>query len=203
MVPTPFPQIQQHVIQKLQDGLASHLTYHSVAHTLDVLDRAEAIAIAEKVKSPRELLLLKVAVLYHDAGFIETYQNHEKKSCEIAGQELPAFGFNPQEIDTICHLIMATKLPQSPQTKLEQVICDADLDYLGRDDYSPIAHRLYQELLALDILQTEEQWIQMQVNFLEKHRYFTRHCHQNREAHKQANLQNLKVKTGQLQKTGA
>ncbi|WP_210465727.1 HD domain-containing protein [Rufibacter roseolus] len=203
MAPTPFSQIRQHVIQKLQTGLASHLTYHCIAHTLDVLEQAEAIALAEKFKAPKELLLLKVAVLYHDAGFVKTYQNHEEMSREIARQELPMFGFPPRDIETIGHLIMATKLPQSPQTKLEQVICDADLDYLGRDDYAPIADRLYRELLSLGILQTEEQWIQMQINFLEKHHYFTKYCQQNRESRKQANLQELKVKTSQLQKTGA
>ena len=33
----------------------------------------------------------------------------------------------------------ATKIPQTPLTKLEEIICDADLDYLGREDFFEIS----------------------------------------------------------------
>ncbi|RNI21978.1 HD domain-containing protein [Rufibacter latericius] len=203
MAHTSFPEIQQHVEHKLRNGLSPHLTYHCLAHTLDVLRCSETIALAEKIRSPQDLLLLKVAVLYHDCGFLETYQDHERKGCDIARCELPGFGFNPEETEVICRLIMATKLPQSPRTMLEQVICDADLDYLGREDYSPIAHRLYLEMQAMGLLETEEEWRQVQIKFLEKHRYFTRYSRLHREAGKQANLQALKVSTNQLLRKGA
>ena len=69
-------------------------------------------------------------------------------------------------------MILATKIPQTPKNILEQIICDADLDYLGRDDYEKNSNFLLQELkLKNDV--TELEWLKIQVNFLEKHTYFT------------------------------
>ncbi|WP_205500806.1 HD domain-containing protein [Rufibacter psychrotolerans] len=188
-----FEQLQQHVVEKLRAGLAPHLTYHGVHHTLDVLQQATCIAQAEGITAEQELLLLKTAALYHDTGFLLTYQQHEESSCALARQELPGFGFTPQEIETVCCLIMATKVPQAPQTKLQEILCDADLDYLGRPDFYEIGATLYQEFLHYGIVQEEADWHRVQLRFLESHRYFTRFSKNNRETQKQQHLTNLRA----------
>lgn len=197
MSPTPFPQIQQHVVNKLQAKLPQQLTYHSLRHTLDVVEQAENIALAEGIMCPHELLTLKVAALYHDAGFIDTYHDHEDHGCKIATQELPGFGFTKHQIEKVCSLIKATRIPQNPQSHLEQILCDADLDYLGREDFEQIANNLYKELLAYNILKAEEEWDALQVQFLEKHSYFTGYSIKKREKKKQAYLEMLKSKVNQ------
>ena len=199
MASIPFMPIQQHVISKLKNNLPPQLTYHCLAHTLDVLAQAQKIATAEGITDPNELLILKVAALYHDMGFILSYHDHEAQGCEIVKQELPEFGFSPAQVKKVCGLIIATKIPQCPQNQLEQIICDADLDYLGRDDFSKIANNLYLELKNYNKLTEEDEWNVLQVKFLEKHTYFTRYAQQNREAVKQAHLQTLRATVSQVQ----
>src|SRR5690242_6930177 len=131
-------KIQKHVIEKLQDGLPGFLSYHNTGHTLDVLKQALNIAADEGITSRTDLLLLQTSALYHDVGFIEAYNGHEEKSCEVAQHELAGFGFTGDQIDIICGIIRATKIPQSPNTILEMILCDADLDYLGRTDFFTI-----------------------------------------------------------------
>lgn len=194
MALSSFAQLQQHVIEKLREGLSPDLTYHCVAHTLDVLQQVENIALQEGNKKQEELLLLKVAALYHDTGFLLTYQNHEEKGCELAREELPSFGFNPNQIENICGLILATKVPQMPKTKLQQIMCDADLDYLGRADFFTIGETLFQEFLCYGIVKDEENWNQLQVKFLENHSFFTHFSRNNREPQKQVYLQQIKEK---------
>ncbi len=65
--------------------------------------------------SDSDLKLLLVAAIYHDAGYLEQNNNHEQHSCEIARKYLPQFHYTKEDIDTICSIIMATKIPQKPE----------------------------------------------------------------------------------------
>lgn len=190
----PFSEIQRLVIDKLQKGLAPTLTYHNVSHTLDVLRQATEIAARESFVNEEDLLLLKVGALYHDVGFLNTYAGHEEKSCLIASAELAGFGFTKEQIEKICGMIRATKVPQNPQTLLEEIICDSDLDYLGRDDFFSIGEGLYKEFSIQKIVSNEEEWNQLQVSFLESHRYFTKTSNERRKKGKQLNLEKIKEK---------
>lgn len=181
------------MLDKLRNGLAPELTYHCLSHTLDVLEQAQRIAAAEHVTCPEAILFLKIAALYHDAGYTLSDHDHELLGCNIAEQELPGFGLSPDQIETICGMIRATKIPQSPRTHLEQILCDADLDYMGRDDFKVIANNLYLELKRCNKIREEDEWSALQIQFMEKHQYFTRYAQENREKYKQANLQELKT----------
>ncbi|RNI27250.1 HD domain-containing protein [Rufibacter immobilis] len=194
MLPANTASVYTHIVKKLQQGLSSDLTYHSLQHTLDVFEQVTIIAQAEGIQDPEELLLLQVAALYHDTGFLDTYQQHEESGCGFAQAELPDFGFTSGQIETICGLIMATKVPQRPETKLQEIICDADLDYLGRDDFFPIGETLYREFLCYGIVHNEEQWNQLQVKFLESHTFFTSFSKKSRETQKQKHLEMVKAK---------
>ncbi len=162
-----------YILKRLTFELPSQLSYHSLGHTLDVVKQARRIALAERIDDKEKLQLLETAAYYHDAGFLETYQNHEEKSCEIAQNNLPAFGYSPSQIEIVCKAIMATKIPQTPTSQLGEILCDADLDYLGRADFFSIGDSLYQELVNKQIISNRQQWDTMQVSFLQKHEYFT------------------------------
>lgn len=191
-----FAHIQQHVMDKLQNGLPRKLVYHNPAHTLDVLQQATFIAGREGVQDAEQLLLLKVSVLYHDTGFIYTYTGHEEKSCQIAAEELPGLGFTADQVKQVRSLITATKVPQSPQSLLEEIICDADLDYLGRDDFFEIASNLYKEFLDQGFVTCISDWNMLQIRFLENHRYFTQTNLHRRQEKKLRHLQAIKGKEG-------
>ena len=186
-----FHAAKAFVLDKLERELSDQLAYHGIHHTLDVLYTIEELCYMETV-SPYEELLLKTAALFHDSGFTIDNKEHEKLSCQIAREHLPAYGYTPQEVGRICGMIMATKIPQAPQNYLEEIICDADLDYLGREDFYDIGFTLFKELKAYKILKTEEAWNRLQVNFLEKHAFFTRTNKKRRAPKKQQYLRELK-----------
>ena len=175
-------------------GLDPRLTYHSPGHTKDVLKQAERIATAENITDERLLLLIKIAALFHDTGFLYTYKEHEKKSCEILVETIDISSFDPPELEMMKGMIMATKVPQSPHSLPEMILCDADLDYLGRDDFEPISEQLKKEFLVYGIIKSEEQWDQLQVNFFESHGYFTATSIQSRQPLKMQHLEALKQK---------
>lgn len=160
------------IIDKLKRELSADLTYHGLHHTLDVFDITKELCNNEAVTA-LEAVLLKTAALFHDCGFTINNKDHELLGCQIARKELPTFGYSIPEIEQICGMIMATKIPQNPQNHLEAILCDADLDYLGRDDFYSIGATLYEELKAYKVLQNEEAWNRLQVSFLEKHTFFT------------------------------
>jgi uncharacterized protein len=187
-------KIHSHVMKKLE-GLSSHLTYHNVGHTLDVLKQCVVIAKEEGITSKEDLMLLQVSALYHDVGFLEAYDGHEERSCQIATKELGKYGLTPDQIEKVCGMIRCTKIPQSPANVLEKIICDADLDYLGRPDFYTIGDGLFREFKHQGIIKNELEWNQLQVRFLEKHHYYTKSCIDKREKVKQRHLEEVRMKT--------
>lgn len=167
-----FKKVKQFILKKLKKELPKNLTYHSAEHIRDVYRSAKTLAKLEGVTGD-DLTLLLTAVLFHDSGFLWQQHEHERVSCEIASEYLPQYGYTHEQIERICGMIMATKIPQTPHNKLEEIICDADLDYLGRDDFFKVGNGLYEELCMYGILNNENDWNRLQVRFLEKHRYFT------------------------------
>lgn len=167
-----YKAVHEVITKKLQNELPSHLTYHSAQHTLNVLEAAEHLVETEKIPASEQWLLL-TAVLFHDTGFLKSYKNHEEHSCEIAREILPGFKYSSPAIDRICKLIMATKLPQAPTNHLEQVICDADLYYLGSANFFRDSENLFKEFRAEEIVTNREEWNMKELVFLNTHQYFT------------------------------
>ncbi|MFM9028407.1 MAG: ATP-binding protein, partial [Bacteroidota bacterium] len=188
---TRINAIKEQITERLKLGLPTHLHYHSLSHTLDVLAAAIQLGRSEGV-SDAELELLQVAALYHDIGFLEGASNHEATGCSIAIAELPEYGFSRPEIEKICGMIMATQYPQHPKNELEQILCDADLDYLGRDDFFEIGNTLYKELLESGRISSQKEWNNLQVDFLSSHRYFTKTAQSTRANKKEEHLSKIK-----------
>ena len=179
------------ILAKLADELPKDRTYHSLEHTLDVF--ASVVDIAEKEGVTGEgLELLKIAALYHDVGFTEKDLDHENVGCRIARESLPGFGFSPEQVEKVCGMIQATRIPQAPRNKLARILCDADLDYLGRADFDQIGRDLFNEMRVYGVLHTERDWNELQVRFLERHRYFTATNKLHREPVKQQHLARVK-----------
>lgn len=186
-----FDRVKEMMLAKLLEELPQHLSYHSVSHVNDVLEAAERIATSEHVED-EELILLKTAAVFHDSGFLHGAQEHERKSCEIAKTYLPDYGYKEAQIEKICGMIMATKIPQTPHNLLEEILADADLDYLGRDDFFTIGNRLYDELSMFGIVNTADDWNNLQIRFLENHHYFTKTAIATRKEQKDKHLAYLK-----------
>lgn len=186
-----FTDLQEMMLNKLENELPPHLYYHSSNHTIDVVTQAELIGYGEEIDD-EELLLLKTAALFHDSGHILGYNDHEFFSTLIAREILPDYYYTQNQIDSICNLIMATKMPPDPRTKLEEIMCDADLDYLGRSDMIPVSNMLYKELKKYKKIGTWNEWNRLQIKFITNHQYYTKTAMSLREVNKQKQIERIK-----------
>lgn len=192
MTESGFQAIHASIVQRLSAGLDPRLTYHNLAHTLDVLDQSLRISLAEEITDPRQLLLIRIAALFHDTGFLFEYSGHEARSCVIMREAIEGTSLSSEEMEQISGMIMATKIPQSPTNLMEKIICDADLDYLGREDFPPISNNLKKEFLEYGVIKSEAAWDLLQIGFLEKHQYFTQTSNKTRAPKKNEYLAMLK-----------
>ncbi len=186
-----YSAAKKFILQKLEKELSPELTYHGFHHTIDVLEVAAELCGHLNI-SPRETTLVKTAALFHDSGFTVSNVNHEETGCQIARENLPEYNYSEEDIEKICGMIMATKIPQTPKTQLEEILADADLDYLGRDDFKTIGDTLFDELKTFNIIKTEEDWNRLQIRFLEGHGFFTSYNLKHRQPIKLAHLAELK-----------
>jgi uncharacterized protein len=83
---------------------------------------------------------------------------------------------------------MATRLPQTPRTALEEILADADLDVLGRDDFLPRNRALQAEVSALGRPVGDKPWLTGQTQFLQSHRYWTAAARSLRDRGKERNI---------------
>ena len=185
-----FTDIQETILDKLEKELPCYLYYHNVKHTVDVVTEVELIGWGEGC-SDEEILLLKTAALFHDAGHTIAYDEHEYHGMQLAREMLPAYNYTPEQIDAICEIIMATKLPPKPSNLLERIICDSDLDYLGRSDFIPVSNTLYEELKAQNKIGSLNDWNKLQVKFIKGHQYFTETAKHLREVNKRQQIERI------------
>ena len=187
-----FDDLEEYVMNMLEDKLPKNLYYHNLKHTIDVVVQVEIIGRSEGVTN-EEILLLKTAALFHDSGFIKTYKNHEEAGVEICKSILPAYDYTEKQIKTITELIMVTKLPPKPKNHLEEIILDADLDYLGRMDFVPVSENLFKELKEYNLIEQDiNKWNKIQFEFISKHQYFTKTAKKIRDVNKNNQLEIIK-----------
>lgn len=194
-----YQQVYPFIVDKLTNELPAYVSYHDVQHTKDVVEAANYLAVKEGIAEAETSILL-TAALFHDVGFTMGPDEHEALSCEAARKILPTFDYNTIEIEKVCKLITATKLPQKPANILEEILCDADLFYLGSEKYFERAEKLHAEFTANKIIKADTDWNKVQIDFLKKHRYFTLTAIKEQDKKKKENLQHLLIKQ-ELEKT--
>jgi predicted metal-dependent HD superfamily phosphohydrolase len=188
-----YYKAERHIIKVLEKGLSEKLHYHSIEHTKDVIKAVERIALMEGV-TDEGLFLLKSAATYHDAGFVEQYDKNEPVGARLAEEILPKYGYTKQHIETIKELIYVTQIPHQPKNKLEEIMCDADLDYLGRDDFHEIADKLRRELKEHGKIDSDRKWDEIQLSFLTMHKYFTETSIKTRQDKKSKNIAEVQAR---------
>lgn len=186
-----YRKAERHIMKILKSELSPNLHYHGIHHTYDVVDAAERLAIMEGVLD-EDIFVLKSAATYHDAGFVEQYEKNEPIGARMAEEILPLYGYTAAQVQTVHELIYATIIPHNPQGKLQEIICDADLDYLGRDDFHQIADTLRRELRDHGKIHSDRLWDEIQVKFLEQHKYFTKSAIKLRQAKKLKHIEEIK-----------
>ena len=188
-----FPAAQDYILHRLNTELDTRLVYHSYDHTLDVYRSSKRLGEKEKL-SKEDMVLIETAALYHDAGMLEGFDNHEAKSAKIAAEILPRYGYSDTQIETIEQLILSTRLPQRAESFLEQIICDADLDNLGRPDFFINSFKLKLEWQYFNIRKYSlYEWFELQEQFLTGHTYFTSTAREDRDAGKLIHIEAIRL----------
>lgn len=183
-------KLYTYILNYLKEKLPPFLTYHHWQHTLHVIEMAEYIGKKEHANE-YDILLLKTAALFHDSGFTTIKNGHEEEGIKLACAVLPNFGYTTKEIEIISNLIRATAIPQRPKTKLESILADADLEYLGTDSFDRIGNSLFEEFKYYNASLTKKDWIKIQIDFLTNHHYHTDYCIKNRTPKKIEHLNEL------------
>lgn len=173
--------------------------YHNLSHTLDVFQSVSIVAIEENINE-NDLVLLQTAALYHDLGIFTNYSKHEAESIKIIDEVLPGFDFTSSDIKIIAKLITDTNIKCKPKSKMGEMLCDADLDYLGREDYFEISDRLRKEWEACGFKKsTDKDWYLFQLFFLENHHYYSDTAKRTREKVKLSNMNKVSEILTQLE----
>lgn len=183
-----------YALTRLTRELSADYLYHDIAHTRDHVLPAAARLAELSGCSADEIQLVQVAAAFHDLGLVEIDTNHELVGARLAAQRLPDFGFGPRAVEQVMGMILATRLPQQPRTLLEQILADADLDVLGRDDFFTRNSALRRELARMGRPMTDHEWYSGQLAFIENHTYFTDAARTLHAAGKQANTDGLRAR---------
>lgn len=180
-----------YALNRMRAELPTRLTYHNVMHTeADVLPAVVRLARLSNL-AEADLHLLEVAAAFHDIGQITTTLGHEQVGVDIMSEVLPRFGFSPRAIERVSGMIMATEMPQTPLNQEQELLCDADLDSLGREDFFPVSKALWRERAACGMVIPWQTWLVIQLQFLQSHAYFTPAAQILRNDGKQKNIELL------------
>jgi predicted metal-dependent HD superfamily phosphohydrolase len=196
--------VDQYVRELFRDELPAGIKYHNADHTLHstkgVVAVANKLAKLENVSElDRELII--AAACFHDTGYIREYEKNEPIAARMAGRILKLIGYKPDEIENIQKMILATDPDVEPKTHVEKILCDADLDNLGREDFFQLDERLREGrgMRGIDV-SDDVTWYRNTLEFLEKHQYYTESQNKLREKGKKKNTRELINKLESMKK---
>ena len=164
--------LEEYILGKLESELSVNLYFHNVKHSIHVYTMVELLGRAEGV-SREEMLLLRTAALMHDTGYMMTWENHEKASCDLVMDILPRYKYTEEQIKKICELIMSLTDPFHPRSKLEAIMSDANYNFLSRVDFRDVALKMWKEVRVYRKDVDFETWKNEMITLIEKHEYHT------------------------------
>ncbi len=165
-------QVRDYVERFISEKFPSGICYHNIDHIYDVVKGCRIIGADCNVNS-LDMEMVEAAAWLHDIGYYAGYENHEEVSASLAREFLLNHGWSLREVEIISNCILSTKVPQNPQTLLEEIICDADLFHLATDKFFEKSDLLWREFTLYDKNLTKEQWKINSRKFVEAHNYFT------------------------------
>jgi predicted metal-dependent HD superfamily phosphohydrolase len=175
--------------------LKHNFCYHNLAHTIDVTKGVNKLCSATKIDSRLKTIIL-VAAWFHDLGYLCQIEDHERVSALLAEAFLRKRNIDQKDIKLVKSCILSTRCPQLPTTLMEKVLCDADLIYLGDQNFFKFSTQLRREWEStLNKVYTDVEWLEINISFISAHRFHTKYCLNYLEKKKRKNVQWL---TGQL-----
>ncbi|MDT0643098.1 HD domain-containing protein [Zunongwangia sp. F363] len=170
------------------------MPYHNLDHTRQVVEHIATIG--NFLNLPATFMEpVIIAGWFHDIGFLKSYKQHEKFSICLASRFLFSKGFSFSKIKKIEECIAATRMPQQPQNLESKILCDADIFHLGTSDFFERNQLLREEWkIIFNHHYSEEDWLAMNISFLESQRFSTSFGREILEKGKSQNIAQLKDK---------
>jgi predicted metal-dependent HD superfamily phosphohydrolase len=170
---TIVDEVEDYVTALLLQQLSEDHKYHNLSHTLAV--RTACLKLGKQIGvKVEELEILEIAALFHDVGFIETYNGHEGVSRRIARDFLEAKNYPSGKLERVLSCIDVTFPANRPSNTLEKIIRDADLINLGSDGYATHLNGLRHEWeVFLGQQFTDRDWYKINRKFLKNQSFFT------------------------------
>lgn len=190
-----YEAVKIEILSKLRRGLSDQLFYHNVNHTLSVIKATAHLSALMNV-SKVETDILLTAALFHDTGYLYQYDDNEEIGARLAEKVLPEFSYSPEQIEQVCQIICETSLKVSCSSFLSKLVRDADLSYLGTNGYVETAGTLRKEFLAYGKSLDDERWLDLQIDFLTAHKFYTSAAVSLYGENKQRHLKSLIEKKG-------
>lgn len=186
---------QNYVTDLFQTKVSKSIHFHTLQHTQEVLAASERMAEYYQL-ADEDRFSLSIAAWFHDTGYSGgTAKGHEELSVELALKFLNEQQIGQPVVDKVKGCINATRIPQAPNSLVEQIICDADLFHLGTEDFKEKNRLLRDELNDFGKLDlSKKDWRKLNIDFLEKHIYFTSFAKENLLPLKTVYLEELKEK---------
>jgi len=187
------------ILHKAVDYIELHFSsnervycFHNKAHTAQVVSAVKEMADYYQLAEDDRFVLV-CSAHFHDTGYFDGGSvGHEMRSATHARTFLIEEQIPHALITKIEQCILSTKIPQSPQNLLEQIICDADLFHLGTDSFSTLnklMHREAEEGYGEKI--DKVLWQGMTVLLLKAHHYHTDYAREKLDEKKRKNLEEL------------
>ncbi len=193
-----YKHIQEIAANYVVDYFKSHvdnrLAYHNLEHTLKVVEAAQQIANHYQL-GEQDFFVVTIAAYFHDTGYHIDLHQHEARGADLADAFLEQQGVGEEIRTSVRNAIMSTKMPQSPKTLNDKILCDADLFHLGSTEYREKAKLVHQEVNTFcKGAISKNDWRKKDIQFLESHHYHTDYCNLLLNDQKQKNLEKLKSK---------
>ncbi len=165
--------VEEYIRKFFEQHISVKYAYHNLQHTINVVNAAKEICILEEVAA-EDRELLEIAAWFHDTGYDQGAEGHEQRGAAYATAFLKTNGYPLAAIMTIQNCILATKYPQAPTTLFEKILCDADLNHLGKENYWARCGKVREELaLVKELVMSEEEWIDFELQFMQNHEFQT------------------------------
>lgn len=179
---------EEYTRKTIADKFPKEYVYHNIEHMERVVRTAKEIAEAENIAG-EELEILLIAAWMHDIGYAKQYFDNEEIGAEMTVDFLKKNNYPNDKAERVRNAIMATKMPQKPKNKTEEVLCDADLANLGKDYFFEVSELIRKELkFAKDGKVKKKDWNRASQKLLEAHKFHTEYARKNFKKQKEKNL---------------
>jgi predicted metal-dependent HD superfamily phosphohydrolase len=166
----------EYVLDLLRNRLPLNLRYHCPSHSEEVAHNCRMLALASEI-SPEDAEVVELAGWFHDSGYIDTAAGHEERGVELMESFLSSSGYPQPRRVLIAGCIRATKMPQSPASLLEKIVCDADLLNFGTPAFFKQNDLIRVELESLAGKKfSDEEWLHRSESLLQNHHFHTEHA---------------------------